>query len=183
MVELVAKSPCAGLLPIECGAARLSEVEMTRLTSLQPMKGQETALGKALKSAHGMAVPGVNRATGKEGARALWFGKGQVMLVGPEPEAGLAEHAAITDQSDAWAMVRLEGAAAEDVLARLVPVDLRQSVFKRGHTARTMLQHMSVSITRISDEAFLILAFRSMAGTLVHDLETAMKGVAARPRA
>ena len=80
-------------------------------------------------------------------------------------------------------MVRLEGGAAEDVLARLVPVDLRQSGFKRGHTLRTMLQHMSVSITRISDEAFLILAFRSMAGTLVHDLETAMKGVAARSRA
>ncbi len=92
----------------------------------------------------------------------------------------MAAHAALTDQSDAWAMVRLEGAAAEDVLARLVPVDLRQSVFKRGHTARTMLQHMAVSITRISGEAFLILAFRSMAGTLVHDLETAMKGVAAR---
>ncbi|MCW9042227.1 MAG: sarcosine oxidase subunit gamma [Pseudopelagicola sp.] len=180
MGKLDAKSPCDGLLPIEIGAARLSEVEMTRLTSLAPKPGQEAAFSKALKAAHGMALPAPNRATGKAGARALWFGKGQGMLIGPEPEAGLAAHAALTDQSDAWAMVRLEGAAAEDVLARLVPVDLRQSVFKRGHTARTMLQHMAVSITRISGEAFLILAFRSMAGTLVHDLETAMKGVAAR---
>ena len=180
MVELVAKSPCGGRLPIEAGEARLSEVAMTRLTSLQPKQGEEKALSKALKSAHGMVFPAPNRATGKEGARALWIGKGQAMLVGPEPEPGLGAHAVMTDQSDAWAMVRLEGAAAEDVLARLVPVDLRQSAFKRGHSLRTMLQHMSVSITRISDEAFLILAFRSMAGTLVHDLETAMKGVAAR---
>lgn len=183
MVELVAKSPCGGRLPVEHGAVRLSEVAMTCLTSLQPRQGQEKALSKAFKAAHGMVFPAPNRATGKEGARAVWFGKGQAMLVGPEPDAALAAHAAMTDQSDAWAMVRLEGAAAEDVLARLVPVDLRQSVFKRGHSVRTMLQHMSVSITRISDEAFLIFAFRSMAGTLVHDLETAMKGVAARPRA
>ncbi|MBR9842368.1 MAG: sarcosine oxidase subunit gamma [Rhodobacteraceae bacterium] len=180
MVELIAKSPCAGMLPLEVGAAKLSEVGMAHLTSLATRTGQEKALSVALKDAHGMALPGVNRATGKEGARALWFGKGQVMLIGPEADADLAPHAAMTDQSDAWAMVRLEGAAAEDVLARLVPVDLRRAVFKRGHTVRTMLQHMSVSITRISDEAFLILAFRSMAGTLVHDLETAMKGVAAR---
>ena len=183
MVELIAKSPCAGLLPIEIGAAKLSEVEGTCLTSLAPRPGQEKALSEALKGAHGMALPGVNRATGKEGARALWFGKGQAMLVGPTPAAGLGDWASMTDQSDAWAMVRLEGAAAEDVLARLVPVDLRQSVFKRGHSVRTMLQHMSVSVTRIGAEAFLILAFRSMAGTLVHDLETAMKGVAARGRA
>lgn len=180
MVELVAKSPCAGLLPLETGAVRLSEMEMTRLTSLAPKPGQEKPLSESLRAAHGMAWPEVNRATGKEGARAVWFGKGQVMLIGPAPEAHLAMHAAMADQSDAWAMLRLEGEAAEDVLARLVPIDLRRSAFKRGHTARTMLGHMNVSITRIGDAAFLVLGFRSMAGTLVHEIETAMKGVAAR---
>ena len=180
MVELVAKSPCAGMASIEFGAARLSEVEMTCLTSLSPRRGQESAFAQVLKAAHGMAFPAPNRATGKEGARVVWFGKGQVMLIGPEPDAGLLAHAAMTDQSDAWAMVRLEGEAAEDVLARLVPIDLRQSVFRRGHAARTMLGHMNVSITRVSDAAFLILGFRSMVGTLVHEIETAMKGVAVR---
>lgn len=180
MADLIAKSPCEGLLPLTHGDAALSEVAMTNLTSLAPFRGQEAALSDALKDAHGMALPAANRATGKEGARAIWFGRGQVMLVGPEPDGALGSLSAVTDQSDAWAMVRLEGESAEDVLARLVPLDLRRAVFKRGHTARSQLQHMMVSVTRVGDNAFLILAFRSMAKTLVHELETAMRGVAAR---
>lgn len=180
MADLIAKSPCAGLLPVSHGAVTLSELDMTTLTSLAPFKGQEEALSAALKAAHGMEFPAINRATGKEGARAVWFGQGQAMLIGPAPDAALGKHAAVTDQSDAWALVRLEGEGSEDVLARLVPVDMRRVAFKRGHTARTQLQHMMVSVTRTGDNAFLILAFRSMAKTLVHDLETAMRGVAGR---
>lgn len=180
MVDLVAKSPCAGLLPVTHGAVRLSEVKAGHMTSLAPFKGQQEALSDALKAAHGMAFPAVNRATGKEGARAIWFSRRQALLVGPEPDPVLAKHAAITDQSDAWTVVRLEGARAEDVLARLVPVDLRGTVFKRGHTLRSQLMHMSASVTRMGEQAFQIMTFRSMAGTLVHDLETAMVGVAAR---
>lgn len=180
MADLMEKSPCDGLLPIQHGSVTLSEIEMTRLTSLAPYQGQDKALSAALKASHGMALPGINRATGKEGARVIWFGQGQVMLMGPEANQSLAALGAMTDQSDAWALVRLEGAGSEHVLARLVPVDVRKSVFKRGHTARTQMQHMLVSITRTGDNAFLIMAFRAMAKTLVHDLETAMQGVAAR---
>ena len=180
MADLMEKSPCAGLLPVQHGDVTLSEIEMTRLTSFAPFKGQDKASSEALKKAHGMALPGINRTTGKEGARAIWFGQGQAMLVGFDVDASLAPLAAMTDQSDAWALVRLEGAQSEDVLSRLVPVDVRKSVFKRGHTARTQLQHLMVSITRTGDNAFLIMAFRAMAKTLVHDLETAMQGVAAR---
>ena len=180
MADLMAKSPCEGLLPIEIGVVSLKEVEMTQMTSLAAYRGQEAALSDALKAAHGMALPAANRATGKEGARAVWFGQGQILLMGPKPADALSEHAVMTDQSDAWAVVRLEGVSAVDVLARLIPIDLRQEHFKRGHSARTQLQHMMVSITRVGDAAFQIMAFRSMAKTLVHELESAMKGVAAR---
>ncbi|PSL20023.1 sarcosine oxidase subunit gamma [Shimia abyssi] len=180
MAEMNAKSPCDGLLPIAAGDVHLSEIPMTLMTSISPFKGQTAALSEALKAAHGMALPAPNRATGRDGARVVWIGREQVMLIGPEPAASLEAHGALTDQSDAWAVVRLYGEGAEDVLARLVPVDLRAAVFKRGHTVRTMLQHMSVSITRVGDSAFQIMAFRSMAKTLVHEVETAMKGVAAR---
>ncbi len=181
MAELIAKSPCEGLLPLTIGGVTVSEVCPDALTSLSAHRGQEKALSAALKQAHGMAAPAVNRATGKEGARAVWFGQGQVMLIGPKPEwDALAAHAALTDQSDAWAVVRIEGAQGADILARLVPVDLRKGTFKRGHTARTELQHMMVSITRVSETAVMILCFRSMAATLVHDLKSAMQGVAAR---
>lgn len=180
MVELVAKSPCEGLLPIEIGTVSLSEVDPGAMTSLAPFKGRQDAAAEALKSAHGMAWPAVGRATGKAGARAVWFGRAHVLLMGPEPDPSLAASMALTDQSDAWAVVRLEGAGAEEVLARLVPVDLRRASFKRGHTVRTELMHMAASITRVGDMAFQVMVFRSMARTLVHDLKTAMEAVAAR---
>ena len=180
MVELIAKSPCAGLLPLEIGATRLSEETPGAMTAVMPFKGQDTALSDALESAHGAALPPVGRSTGKAGSRIVWFGQGQYMLMGPAPDAELAKHAALSDQSDAWAVVRLEGAGAEDVLARLVPVDLRAANFKRGHTVRSDLMHMMASITRVGPQAFIVMVFRSMAKTLVHDLQTAMEAVAAR---
>ena len=115
MVDLVAQSPLAGMKPIEIGAARLSEADLGRLTSLAPYKGQEAALSKALKSAHGMALPGSGRANGKDGARAIWFGHRLALLAGPEPDPKLAKHGAMTDQSDGWVAVRLDGARARRV--------------------------------------------------------------------
>lgn len=180
MAELIAKTPCAGLLPARIGACTLSEEKPGTLTLLAPARGQQDAMAQALVDAHAIPWPDPNRATGQPGARAVWFGQGQVMLMGPVPGTALAAQGAVCDQSDAWAVVRLEGAGAADVLARLVPVDLRASVFEPGHTARSDLMHMMASITRLEDGAFQIMVFRSMAVTLVHDLKTAMEAVAAR---
>lgn len=180
MAELIAKTPCDGLLPLDIGGVTLTEVTPAVLTLIAPWREQDRALDAALRAAHDLGLPGPGRATGKSGNRAIWFGQGQIMLVGPEPDATLADHAALTDQSDGWAVVDLEGDAVPDVLARLVPVDLRPTVFRRGHTARTQLDHMHVSLTRLGVRRWRIMAFRSMARTLVHELQTAMEAVAAR---
>ena len=180
MIELQARSPLAGLVPLGIGECRLSEAELGHLTALAPYKGQGKALSRALKAAHGLAAPAPGRANGREGARVLWFGRKTVLLAGPAPDAALAGCAALTDQTDAWAAARLEGRDAAAVLARLTPIDLRAGVFKRGHTARTELRHMPASITRLGEAAFLILVFRSFARTLVHELRDAMESVAAR---
>ncbi|MBE1293630.1 MAG: sarcosine oxidase subunit gamma [Rhodobacteraceae bacterium] len=180
MVELVAKTPCEGLLPISVGDVSLTEDLPASLTMLTARKGRLEACSEVLKSVHGVAMPKPNRATGTQAARAIWFGRDQAMLVGVTPDSSLLNEASVVDQSDAWAVIKLEGDGAEAVLARLVPVDLRAATFKRGHTARTMLGHMTVSITRVGEQAFQIIAFRSMAKTLVHDLQRAMESVAAR---
>lgn len=180
MAELIAKSPLDGRDDIAIGSVTLADVDLGVLTSVAPFKGGVKAAGTALKAAHGMAWPAPLRATGKDGGRAIWFGREMILLAGPAPDATLGAHAALTDQSDAWAAVTLSGARVEDVLARLVPVDVSLAVFKRGHTARTQFQHMNGSLTRIGTDAFLILVFRSMAGSLLHDLERAMESVAAR---
>ncbi len=180
MVSLVPKSPCADLLPLRVGDLEVTEVDTGVLTSIAAYKGQDAALSKALKAAHGMAAPAPNRTTGKEGARALWFGNRMILLQGPAPEAKLSQHAALADQTDGWATVRIDGAGAALVLARLTPIDLREGQFKRGHTARTELKHMMASITRLGLQSYQIMVFRGFAETLVHDLRVAMQSVAAR---
>ncbi len=180
MAELTAKTPCARLLPLRIGAQEVREAELGSMTSMMPYRGQGEAFSSALRAAHGVALPEVNRSVGEDGCRAFWFGRGQVLLTGPAPDPSLIEYAALCDQSDAWACVVLEGPNAEDVLARLVPVDLRARVFETGHTVRTLIQHMNGSVTRLGPEQFLLMAFRSMTATLVHDLKSAMETVAAR---
>ena len=180
MIELIAKTPCDGLLPLNIGSTTLSEDDPGVMTSIAAFKGQGKNLSTALKKAHGMALPAPNRTTGKAGGRAVWFGHGMILLQGAKADKSLAKHAALTDQSDGWAVVRLTGTGARDVLARLTPVDLRDSVFKRGHTARTELAHMMASITRMGAQSWQIMVFRGFAATLVHDLRRAMLSVAAR---
>lgn len=179
MVDLKAQTPVAGLLPLHVGTVSLEEVDLGQVHALSPF-GDTSLVAEVLERAHGLAWPKPGRATGKAGARAIWFGRDDVLLAGPAPHGDLARDAAVVDQSDGWAAVRISGEDAVDVLARLVPIDLRESTFKRGHTARTMVQHMNASITRTGPQALLVLVMRSMAGTLVHDLKSAMEAVAAR---
>ena len=180
MVDLIAKSPCEGLLPLAIGGVTVTEVLPASITSIMPYDGQEKAASELLKSLCGMGLPGAGRSTGRDGARAVWTGAGQAMVLGVAVDVGLGRHAALSDQSDAWAVLRLEGAGVEEVLARLTPLDLNPGLFKRGRAARSLLGHMSAVIVRVGASAFEVMVFRAMAKTAVHEIEEAMKSVAAR---
>ena len=176
MPELIAKTALSGRM-LTLGGVILAEADPGRITSIAAFPGMEKALAKGLK-ALGLALPAPNTFTEKKGARIVWTGRDQAFLTGVEPPA--LEGAALTDQSDGWAALALTGAGAVDVLARLVPVDLRLAAFPVGRAIRTQLNHMNVMILRAGDHAFEILGFRSMARTAWHELETTMHMVAAR---
>lgn len=176
MAKLSEKSAASGLLPLTIGAVTLTEAPRRQVWSIQPYPGSEAALNDALPD----GFPAPNRTTGKDGARLLWSGRAQAFWVCSDaPDAGLEAHAALTDQTDAWCVLRLEGEGAGDVLARLTPLDLREAQFKRGHTARSLVGHMAAQVTRTA-KGFEVMVFRSMAGTAVHELKVAMESVAAR---
>jgi heterotetrameric sarcosine oxidase gamma subunit len=174
--ELIAKSALEGR-NLTLGTVTLAEVEVGPITSVAVLPGGAKAVAKGLKTL-GLAMPEPNSFAEKKGARIVWTGRDQAFLTGVEPPA--LEGAALTDQSDGWAALALTGAGAVDVLARLVPVDLRLAAFPVGRAIRTQLNHMNVVILRAGDHAFEILGFRSMARTAWHELETTMHMVAAR---
>jgi sarcosine oxidase subunit gamma len=92
----------------------------------------------------------------------------------------LGDAAAVTDQSDAWARFSLAGPAAVDALARYVPIDLRLAALPVGASVRSALYHVPLCLMRLDVDRFEILVFRSMAQTAWHELESALRIIAAR---
>ncbi len=180
MVDLGAQSPLDELLPVHAGEIALSDATPAFVTSLMPHNGADKTLSAALKDVHGLALPAVGRVSGKVALRCLWVGRGQYFLVGDKAASSkLSKLASLTDQSDGWAVMRLEGAGAADVLARVCPLDLRSTQFKRGQTARTELAHMMSVVTK-TGAGFEVLVMRSFAHTAVHSLKQAMDSVTAQ---
>lgn len=180
MAELAAGDPFAGIdLPGEVGGCRLEGCAPAPITSIAPWPGRKGAADAALR-AIGLGFPEPGQVIAAGAARVVWAGRATAFLIGADPPEGLAEHAALTDQGDGWAGLRLSGGAAEAVLARLVPLDLRPGALPPGRAARSLLNHVPCLILREAGTAFELYVFRSMAGTAAHELAEAMRSVAAR---
>ncbi len=181
MASLIETPALAGLaLPVVTAGAELAAADPGRVTSLAPFRGQAAAVDAALAPL-GLAFPAPGRSSAAGGARLLWAGRETAFLLGAAPPAGLAGRAALTDQTDAWAVLALSGPAHLAVLARLVPLDLRLPAFGPGATARTALVNCPALLARRDPATVEIWVMRSMAATAVHEIATAMRGVAARP--
>ncbi|WP_458791025.1 sarcosine oxidase subunit gamma [Yoonia sp. MH D7] len=173
MVDLIEKTPLAGLLPASVGNTMLSEVSLAGMWSVAPFDGRRKATGAALKKM-GLPLPDAGKMAASGAVEIIWFGHGQWMVSGVNDLPKLP--AAVTEQSDGWVCVRVDG-DAQAVLARLVPVDLRGG---EGRVVRTLVGHMSAVVIGRPEGVFDVMVMRSMAHTLMHDLTMAAKGVAAR---
>jgi heterotetrameric sarcosine oxidase gamma subunit len=174
--ELIAKSALDGR-SLTLGAVTLGEVAAGPITSVALLPGGGKAVAKGLKGL-GLAMPEPNTFVEKKGVRIIWTGRDQAFVVGEVPPA--MDGAALTDQSDGWVVLAVSGTGAVDVLARLIPLDLRLTAFPVGRAVRSGLNHMNAVVLRTGDYAFEIMVFRSMARTAWHELEAAMQMVAAR---
>jgi len=178
--HLAAREPCAGLgLPLTLGRCRLDRLEGETITAIAPFPGKKPALDTCLKPL-GLRFPEPGESLSSVGVRIVWAGREAAFLIGAQAPEGLHDHAALSDQSDGWAGLRLEGPDSEAVLARLVPLDLRGGVFGPGQCARAPINHMQALILRAGPDAFDLRVYRSMVATLVHELTEAMRGISAR---
>ena len=178
MREVFAKTALQGQAPVTHLDTTLAQVDLGQVTSIALFPGQDKALTKALKPM-GFSIPKVGEMQTKDGTMLVWTGRDQAFLIGTAcPDLGAA--AAVTDQSGGWAAFTLTGPAAADALMRYVPMDLRAAAFKPGSVLRTPLYHMSMILLRTGDQAFTIMVFRSMARTAWHEIDVALKSLAAR---
>ncbi|WP_168219870.1 sarcosine oxidase subunit gamma [Pseudotabrizicola formosa] len=171
MPDLIAK-PALGLPPLTHAGTTLAEAALPQITAIAPFPGQSAAVGTAL----GLTFPAPNCVTEAGEARLVWAGRDLAFLLGKAAPEGLP--AAVTDQSDGWVALTLSGPQAVQVLARLVPLDLRD--MPRGQAARTALNHLPLVLIAEGEGAFTLLTFRSMARTAWHEIGEAMEKLAAR---
>jgi len=180
VAEFAPRGAFAGAgLPLVAGAARLSALPEAAVVSLAPFRGRAAAVEAALGAA--LPDPGGTAALA-DGSRLIWAGIDLWLLRGPAAEAAAARlegDAAVTDQTDGWAGLAIEGAAAAEVLARLVPLDL--AAMAPGRAAASGLKHVACLILA-REGGFEALVPRSFAGTAVHEIGAAMRSVAARAR-
>ena len=159
--------------------ATLTALPQVARAAVAPFAGQRQAVSDALRARAGAGLPD----TGRVEACVSWVGSGQWLVegLGPGEVADwLAGLAAVSDQTDAWAGTRLFGAAAPEMLTRLVPIDLIPEAFPPGTAARTLLRHVPLLLIAREEGAFELLVPRSYARTAVSDLVRAMRLVAGR---
>lgn len=182
MPELIAKSALAGFAPVTYGGTTLAEGNAGPITSVAPYPGRMAQVDAALE-ALGLTFPAPNSQSASGAARLVWTGREQAFLVGAAAPDSLSDHAALTDQTDGWAILTLSGPMAVEALMRPFPLDLRDGAFPVGRTVRAPLNHMSAVLTRTGVQAFEVMVFRSMARTAWHELHEALEVLEARAKA
>lgn len=173
------------------GELRVAEVTGLALVAIAVPPGGHERLAEALAKQYRAAPPDPGRSVlaADKKARLIWVAPDQYFLAfahpddhaGPGPEAMIREKlgdaAYLTDQSDAWVMLRLAGSASRAALARLCPLDLDPAAFPEGAAARTVMEHLGAFIIRESADSYLLLSARSSAGSFLHAVTVSVENI------
>lgn len=151
------------------------------LASLAAAKGKREALVAAIQEKYGVSLPSTPERVEGNGIAFLWSGPDQ-WIAAAERTGGrdlerelkpvLAGLAAVTDQTDARAILRISGPRAREVLAKGVPLDLHPRVFAPGSVAITHASHIGVILWQLdAAPTYELAVFRSFAQSLADWVE------------
>nr|WP_249780180.1 sarcosine oxidase subunit gamma family protein [Bradyrhizobium sp. dw_411] len=144
-------------------------------------RGDNAALAARIHDAFGIVLPSGPQRVSNGVEAFIGVGPGVWLAVfekaGPQRAsklaASLAGLASVADQTSAYAVLRITGEAAREVLSRGAFIDFDPSVFGPGSAAVTTISHIGVSIWRIDDApTFEVALFRSYADSFWHWLTT-----------
>lgn len=154
----------------------------SQMATVMAYKGRREELLSRLMLAYGLSLPdGPRRVVAGAaalmglGPRTFLFQREGGSLIEVELTKALGDAAAVTDQSDGYAVLRLGGPRVRDVLEKCVAIDLHPRVFTPGAVASTKCAHIGIILWRLEDEAgrsvFEMAVFRSYARSLWHFIE------------
>jgi heterotetrameric sarcosine oxidase gamma subunit len=161
-------------------------VDIGKISIAIPLKGEQE-VEKALANLFGVAIPAVGNSvlSDDKTARVIRLGNDQLFVLlfngQPDPRSVLAEKfddvAYLTDQSDSWVALEIQGAKARQALERICMVDLHPDVFLQNHIARTLMEHLGVLIIRNGDDSYVLMSASSSAKSFLHAITTSIRNV------
>jgi methylglutamate dehydrogenase subunit D len=155
----------------------LSLVRDRACAMLIARKGQAGPLADLVQAKYGCALPDGPRRAGSGATAFVATGPMQWLAFRNGGDDGCAFErelfealgacASIVDQTDARVGVRVAGPKVRNMLAKLLPIDLDQSVFAPGAVASSLIGHISVTVVHLDQSpGFEILVSRSYAESL-----------------
>ena len=151
---------------------RVALREGLALATIIGREDRAAELDGLLSALVGIAPPRAPKTASGRDAALVWAGPHQWLCVSARPDlvprlaAGLAGPAAVSDQSDARAVLRVSGPRIREVLAKGCPIDLHPRAFAPGDAALTAIAHIGVHIWQIDAvSTYEAAVFRSMAAS------------------
>lgn len=146
-------------------------------------RGRAGALAALLSERYALKLPG--GPSGETSSSITFIGTGPNVWLAVKSDANadwvsalgedLAAHAAVSDQSSAYAILRLRGAEARELLQRGVSIDLHPNTFQPGAAAVTDIAHIGVILIASHNNGFDVAIFRSYAGSFWHWLSVSAR--------
>ncbi|MEP3918355.1 sarcosine oxidase subunit gamma family protein [Ascidiaceihabitans sp.] len=166
-------------------AAGIATVADAGLQGMITLRGDlsDAKVKKAATSVTKVALPETGQANTDGAHGIVWMSPDELMVLCPydavaDTLAAMhktlgATHALAVDVSDARACLRLSGANAREVLAKVAPVDLRPAAFTAGMFRRTRIAQIPAAFWMPEEDVFQIICFRSNAKYLFDVLTVA----------
>lgn len=174
--------------PASYEGIHLSAFQPPAIVSMATPNGADDALATVLQTAYGIELPAVGRAaiSAKDSATFLRLAQDQMFVLFVAPATGkptdairtaIGDAAYLTDQSDSWAALRIEGPQTRAALERICALDLHVDKFTPGTVARTAMEHLGVIMLCEAPDKVLMLSARSSADNFLHAVETSVRNV------
>ncbi|MGL4960275.1 MAG: sarcosine oxidase subunit gamma [Inquilinus sp.] len=142
-------------------------------------KGRADDLAAAVRSRYGLDLPSTPKRVEQGGLAVIWSGPGQWLAVAEdgrdlarELADAIGAFAAVSDQSDGLAVLRVSGPQARDALIKGVGLDLHPRAFGPGDAAVTVIAHVGAQLWQLDNRpSYEVAVYRSFAGSLWRWLE------------
>jgi sarcosine oxidase subunit gamma len=178
------RSPFAGILRgygTTPAGITVTDRDGTGMASVLAVADTAHGLAERLQAEYGFALPQGPRRAATGAVACIGVGRGRWLATRDAGGNGFADDlatqltglAAVADQSDGYALLRLGGPALRRVFAKGIGIDLHPAAFAVDDAATTAIGHIGVMLWRLQDGAdgspvFEVALFRSMAQSFWH---------------